>query len=157
MISGVDGQPLPFPEGVAPNLKDPYQVLRYHGARFGIQHPEQQLKIIKTERCSLGMIHHTFQQVHLGVDVFTAVIKVHLQADGTPLSINGDFFRLPKKLSVTPVLTSEEALMIAGSLLEQQFLVQTEEPQLAVVNPGWWGDAPLPRPVLAHHLVVEGP
>jgi len=49
MISGVDGQPLPFPEGVAPNLKDPYQVLRYHGARFGIQHPEQQLKIIKTD------------------------------------------------------------------------------------------------------------
>ncbi len=157
MISGVDGQPLPLPDGVAPDLKDPYQVLRYHGARLGIQHPEQQLKIIKTERCSLGMIHHTFQQVYLGVEVFTAVIKVHLQADGTPLSINGDFFRLPKKLSVTPVLSAEEALVIAEAVLEQQFLVQTTESELAVVNPGWWGDVPLPHPVLAHHLVLEGP
>ena len=156
MVAGVGGSSLPLPEGVKPDLGDPFQALRYHGESFGIRFPERELVITRTERCSLGMIHHTFEQVHLGVKVFSGVIKVHLSPDGTPRSINGDFFRLPKKLSVTPSVLLDEALIFAEAHLDQRVLVQTADAELAIVNPGWWGDPFLPAPVLAHHLVVEG-
>jgi Zn-dependent metalloprotease len=156
MVAGVGGAALPLPEGVKPDLGDPFQVLRYHGDSFGIRFPERELVITRTERCTLGMIHHTFEQVYLGVKVFSGVIKVHLSPDGTPRSINGDFFRLPKKLSVTPSVSLDEALVFAEAHLDQHVLVQTSDAELVIVNPGWWGDPFLPAPVLAHHLVVEG-
>jgi len=156
-VAGVDGNPLPLPEGVGPDLKDIYQVLDVHGDRLGIRFPERELELVRTERCSLGQIHHTFQQVYLGVKVFSGVVKVHLRTDGTPLVINGDFYRLPKKLPVKPSITVEEALVFAEAALEQSVLVQTTDAELVIANPGWWGDPALEQPVLAHHLVVEGP
>ncbi len=155
-IVGTGGDPLALPEGVEPDLNDVYQLLRTHGDRLGIRFPQQELEIVRTERCSLGQIHHTFQQVHLGVKVFTGVIKVHLRPDGTPLVINGDFYPMPKKLDVKPSITVEEAVAVAEVALEQSVLVQTSDAELVIANPGWWGDPTLQRPVLAHHLVLEG-
>ena len=60
-IMGVGGVPLALPEGIEPDLSDAYQALRLHGDRLGIRFPEQELEIVRTERCSLGQIHHTFQ------------------------------------------------------------------------------------------------
>lgn len=155
-VAGVDGNPLPLPEGVEPDLSDVYQVLRVHGDRLGIRFPERELELVRSDRCSLGQIHHTFQQVYLGVKVFSGVIKVHLESDGTPLVINGDFYRLPKKLAVKPSLTVEDAVAFAEAALEQNDLVQTTDAELVIANPGWWGDQPLEQPVLTQHLVLEG-
>ena len=156
-VAGVAGNPLPLPEGIEPDLNDVYQVLRVHGDRLGIRFPEKELQLVRTERCALGQIHHTFQQVYLGVKVFSGVVKVHLRSDGTPLVINGDFYRLPKKLAVKPYITVDEAVVFAEAALEQNVLVQTTDAELVIANPGWWGDQSLEQPVLAHHLVVEGP
>ncbi len=156
LVTGNDGSSLAFPEGVKPDLDDPYQALRFYGDRLGIRHPESELEVVKTERCSLGLIHHTFQQVYLGVEVFTGVVKVHLHPDGTLDSINGEFHRLPKKLSVTPTISVEQAVLLAEAQLEQDSLLQVQEAELLIVNPGWWGDAFIDQPVLAHHLVLEG-
>ncbi|MDG1455348.1 MAG: hypothetical protein P8R38_04015, partial [Planctomycetota bacterium] len=62
LVSGAGGKGLPLPEGVEPDLSDPLQALRFHGQQFGINFPEVQLKKIRTEKCSLGQIHHTFHQ-----------------------------------------------------------------------------------------------
>lgn len=156
-IVGVDGNPLPLPDGVEPDLNDAYQALRFHGASLGIRFPERELELVRSERCSLGQIHHTFQQVYLGVKVYSGIVKVHLRSDGTPLVINGDFYGMPKKLSVKPSISVEEALVFAEAALDQSILVQTTDAELVFANPGWWGDPSLVQPVLAHHLVLEGP
>ncbi|MGE4618912.1 MAG: M4 family metallopeptidase, partial [Planctomycetota bacterium] len=156
-ITGPEGTALLLPQGVKPDLSDAYQALNIYGEHLGIKFPEQELEMVRTERCSLGQIHHTFQQVYLGVDVFSGVIKVHLNPDGSPLTINGDFYPMPKKFGITPAITEEEALIFAEAALEQSVLVQTADSELVIANPGWWGDAPLAQPVLAHHLVLESP
>lgn len=156
LVSGAQGKGLPLPKGVEPDLSDPLQALRFHGKQFGINFPEVQLKKIRTEKCSLGQIHHTFHQVYNGVHVLTGVVKVHLANDGTPLTINGDFYNVPKKLEIAPKILAEQAVELAAQELGQEFLVETAPAQLVIANPGWWGDDPIAAPVLAHHLVAEG-
>ena len=155
-LGGLNHSPLGLPKGVTPDLEDPLQALRIYGAEFGIRYPEVQLQLLRTEKCNVGQIHHTFQQVYRGVEVLTGNIKVHLKADGTPLSINGDFYSVPKKLEIAPKIGSEQALELAARELEQELLIETDQPRLVIVNPGWYGDDPIDQPVLAHHLVAEG-
>jgi len=155
-IKGPGKSPLPLPKGVEPDLKDPLQALRHHGSHFGIDAPEVQLVRLRTEKCSVGQIHHTFQQVYRGVDVLTGVVKVHLASDGTPLSINGAYYPIPKKLEIAPKILADQALILAARELGQEALIETSAPQLVIVNPGWYGDDPIESPVLAHHLVAEG-
>lgn len=155
-LSGSSSNPLGLPKGVLPNLDDPLQALRYHGAAFGIHHPEVQLRKLRTEKCTVGQIHHTFQQVYRGVDVLTGNIKVHLSGDGTPLAINGDFYAIPKKLEIAPKILADQALDLAARGLGQEALIETSSPVLVIVNPGWYGDDPIDNPVLAHHLVASG-
>ena len=112
-LSGPGFSALGLPKGVTPDLEDPLQALRLYGAEFGIRHPEVQLQLLRTEKCNVGQIHHTFQQVYRGVEVLTGNIKVHLKADGTPISINGDFYPVPKKLEIAPKISAEQALELA--------------------------------------------
>ena len=155
-IKGIGRSPLPLPKGVEPDLEDPMQALRHYGALFGVDAPDVQLTKVRTEKCPLGQIHHTFQQVYRGVDVLTGVLKVHLASDGSPLTINGDYYSIPKKLEISPKIMAEQALELAARHLGQDVLLETSAPQLVIVDPGWYGDDSIGSPVLAHHLVAEG-
>ena len=153
-LSGPHRGPLPMPEGMSPNPQDPRQPLRIFGALFGITDPDRQLVLVKTEVDNLGLIHHTFQQVHNAIEVFTGVIKVHCDRDGWPLSINGDFYPLRDDLGIEIGIDSDELGLLVGLVLEiDEPKIDLEE--LLVCDTEWWGDRPS-GVRLAHHVIARG-
>ncbi|MBK9451359.1 MAG: M4 family metallopeptidase [Bacteroidetes bacterium] len=65
---------------------------------------------LKVETDALGMTHHSFQQLHQGIPVFGAIVKVHCQGENV-VSISGCFAAEAK--SGKTVLSSEDALTTA--------------------------------------------
>ena len=88
------------------------QFLRDHGSVFGIQNLGSELSLIETKVDALGNTRLTYQQLHQGVEVFGALLRVHVDQRGGVSVANGTF--VPQiKLSTVPSLSAQSVGEIA--------------------------------------------
>jgi Zn-dependent metalloprotease len=112
---------------------------------FGVQDAAQELVVTQSDSDALGLRHVTLGQVHQGVEVYGARIKVHLSADGQAVVAASSGFVPRIGLSETqPRVGARDALATARRALPNGALVAA--PRL-VVYPG--GEAPGPSARLA--------
>jgi len=155
-LTSDDGQPLavnPRRAAAVAAVDPKLQVLAQYGAPFGVTDAANQLQLVKVDTDLLGQVHTTYQQVHDGIEVFSGVLKLHQDAAGAFLGMNGDFYAIPAKLDTMPTVTPETALATALEAVELA-AADVEENQLVIVDPGWYGD-PVVGPRLAHHIIIK--
>lgn len=153
-LTSDDGQALSLnqPVGAAGAGAATLAALRQYGTPFGVTDPDNQLRQLRVDTDQLGHTHTTYQQVHDGIDVFSGIVKVHQNAQGELLGINGDVYPISAKLNTTPVITPEVALATALKDVNLNN-AKVEKNQLVVVDPGWYGD-PSSGARLAFHVVL---
>ena len=155
-VRGQDGGPINLPPQpgapMAAALTPAEQFFATFGGQIGISDPATQLKQTRVETDWLNWTHTTFQQVFAGVPVFSGILKVHVDADGRVMSVNGRYYPISEKLNVTPAISLIEAEMAAMNAVDS---VQPgiDSSELVIVDPGWYGDRPV-GPRLAYHIVV---
>ena len=118
-VASADGKPIPIPLPAGRQQTRPLDFFRTNGGLFGITDPDQQL--IEKEAVSdhIGRTRTTFQQMHDGVPVFAGVLRVHSNATGGIVAVNGTF--IPDlKVNTTPVLTADAAAAAAIALVSDQ-------------------------------------
>ena len=118
-VTPTDGGTIPV--SIPPDRRtiDPVDFLLQYGELFGVTDPDSQLVVAKTQSDALGYTHTTYEQVHVGIPVFSGVLKVHQTADGGVAAANGDFYPISPKLNTTPMLDAQMAEQIAlGELTE---------------------------------------
>jgi len=125
-----------------------------YGSLFGVFDTQKQLKTLTKRTDSIGQIHTSFQQMHDGVPVFTAVLKVHQALDGWIVAVNGHTHFVPEDLATIPSLDADEAAIIAVAQVDAEAPTVSSS-RLVVVDPGWYGD-PTMGPRLAYELVIAG-
>ncbi len=59
------------------------------GKSFGLDDPARDLEVVGSRTDSLGLSHVEFRQVHLGVPVFGAELRLHFDRDGELVTVNG--------------------------------------------------------------------
>jgi len=97
----------------------PIDVLRQYAAQFGITDVDAQLEPQGESTDIHGFTHTTFQQVHEGVPVFAALLRVHADPTGRVTAINGTF--VPDvQISTTPTLDAARAEAIAVATVAKQ-------------------------------------
>ncbi len=98
----------------------PLDFFRAHGELFGVTDPKRQLVRTTSTSDALNHTHTSFQQIHDGVPVFGALLRVHADAQGNIAVVNGTF--VPDiKVSTKPALTAEVASRIAlDRVIDQQ-------------------------------------
>jgi len=131
----------------------PGDFLEAHGRLFGIVDADGQLRLQRTRQCRLGQTHTTYSQMHLGIPVFSGVVKVHQDAAGQVVAANGDFYPIPAGFEVEPTLdagAAARAALASVVAVDPKVLVN----RIVIVDPGWYGDRPL-GPRLAYQIVVS--
>ena len=131
---------------------EPMELLRRHGPLFGLTQPDRDLATARIEDDAFGHRHTTFQQYYQGVPVFSGVLKVHQAPDGLSGVVNGHFRRVGSSLSPEPTISRNEAVAVAEADLGLG-VMEVEEAELVVVDPGWYGD-PAIGARLAYRLVL---
>lgn len=125
------------------------------GAVFGITNPANELVQARVSNDQIGWTHTTFNQVFNGIPVFSGILKVHQNAAGDIMSVNGRYYPISPKLSTTPVIDSADADLTALDLIDAPApYISLNE--LVIVDPGWYGDEII-GPRLAYHVIVEDP
>lgn len=124
-----------------------------HGALFGVTGPDNELAHKATKTDEMGWTHTTFQQMHEGVEVFAALLRVHQDDTGRVQAVNGTF--IPDiQVSPQPVLSGAEAVELAiddvAKTLAVPVVLGASEPKLMVFR------ANLARGIPGmNHLVYE--
>lgn len=131
---------------------DAMSALARYGAEFGVTNARAQLRQIKHATDAIGHTHTSYQQHFNGVDVFSGVLRVHQDAAGDLVAINGDFYPIPPRLDTTPAITEDEAVAECLRTLALD-AADTESTELVIVDPGWYGD-PSIGARLAYHVVI---
>jgi len=115
-----------FSNQVAIDVLDRYSNL------FGIEVPGEELEVVDVRTDSQGMSHISFRQMHQGVEVFGAVVKVHFSADGQGVvAISSGYVPGINLEDVKSVIDSAEAVKTAQRALNDGLV--TRDPRLAVV------------------------
>lgn len=116
--------------------------LSENGHLMGITDVARELSLKSVETDDIGFAHTTYDQVFMGIPVFSGAVKVHQDAAGDIRSVNGRFYQISQKLDVVPLIDATAAVQIAG---DQFPGIQTHafHNQLVVVDPGWYGDRPI--------------
>jgi len=144
---------VPARAGTEPPRLRPLGFLHHHGHHFGITDPDRQLAVRSETADRLHHRHTTWVQVHRGIPVLSAMLKVHQDPGGRVVSANGDCYAIPDQLDTEPHLSPAEAADAA----EPWVLVpdpQLESRDLVIVDPGWYGDPPR-GPRLAYHVIAS--
>ena len=151
MLSGKNQGILP----IEANPEDPLAVFETYGEAFGVKDAVNELVRIETFKDHLGQIHHRYQQVYRGLEVFTGRLIVHQNAKGEFLAVNGDFYPVRPGVPTQPLISVEEAQLIVQNEMELVNPVFGEA-RLVLVDPGWYGD-PSPGLVrLAYKMSAGG-
>lgn len=104
-------------------------------ALFGVTNVQSELMVVQSQVDELGLHHVTLQQVYQGVEVYNALMKVHMDlTDGKVLAVSSGFMPGVALPGIEPQTNAEAAIEFAQSLLPDGVL-QTE-PRL-VVFPGY--------------------
>ncbi len=151
-VANRNGGPIPL-AATGEAAKEPVEFLRDRGQLFGIDDPATQLVEQRVAGDSLGQRHITFQQVHVGVPVFSGVVKVHQDTAGRIVAANGHFYPVPAKLNTRPALTADALAAIAAREVGAG-RPTAEFSELVIVDPGWYGDPPIGAR-LAYHLIMS--
>ncbi|MFL5358195.1 M36 family metallopeptidase [Archangium sp.] len=83
------------------------EFLRTYGGRYGVQ-AVGDLELVRSVESPMGA-HYTFQQVHRGVPVDGAEVRVHFNRAGEVVGLNNDSVSAPALASVKPALGAEQA------------------------------------------------
>ncbi len=162
-VTGQNGNPIPVnPAANAQPAAQPAVAVTTsadfftaHGDVFGITDPATQLIQTRVSNDAIGWTHTTYSQVFNNIPVFSGILKVHQNANGDIMSVNGRFYPLSPKLSTTPLHDQVDAELTAiDSVAEASPYVAMS--QLVIVDPGWYGDE-LIGARLAWHIIVEDP
>ncbi len=130
----------------------PMDFLHAHGRLFGVTTPETELALDKVVGDEIANTHTIYRQTYRGVPVFGGRLQVHQNPTGAVVSANGSFFPIPRTLQVRPALTADDAVARATATLAAVVPV-VEKNQLVIVDPGWYGDAPVGAH-LAYHIIL---
>src|SRR6266487_4322863 len=106
-----------------------------YGKEFGLKHPSQELKLLKSQKDGNGNDVARFQQMYKGTPVIAGEMIVNTNANGELLSISGEVssdLTLDKK----PAVKSQEALRTA--LDEIAKLHKDDAKQLTSTDPELW-------------------
>lgn len=129
--------------------------LQSQTSQWGIQNVNEEFRLRSIFRDQLGEVHVRLDQVYKGVPVFGKQLIVHLNADGSPRSVTGDYMaginvptqprfsgiearekainKFPGKLSETP---KAELMLYPGNggvlLVHRVVLVDEETPRMIV-------------------------
>ncbi|MCZ7575161.1 MAG: M4 family metallopeptidase [Ardenticatenaceae bacterium] len=116
------------PATVAFTVADRYATL------FGIRQASSELNLVRVDTDALGMRHVTMGQVYQGVEVYGALMKVHVSADGQKVvAISNSFVPGIQLPEVQPRIAADRALAVARKALPAGVLLSG--PQL-VAYPG---------------------
>ncbi|MFL5345416.1 MAG: M36 family metallopeptidase [Hyalangium sp.] len=115
-----DGQPASAYGVLAASFGQPSELaarefLRTQGARYGVQ-AVGDLELVRAVESPMGW-HYTFQQVHRGVPVDGAEVRVHFNRAGEVVGLNNDSVPVPSLASVKPALTADQARGAARTTL----------------------------------------
>jgi len=132
---------------------DPLAFFTAYPEAFHVGDPAANLRLIRTESDTLGTIHTTYQQLHAGVPVFSGTLKVHQNAAGDIICVNGRYYPIAaEKFDPKPSMQSDAAVNIASAALPVGNLTAVEN-ELVIVDPGWYGDSPM-GPHLAYYIIL---
>jgi Zn-dependent metalloprotease len=98
--------------GASPAAKAADFLARY-GSAFGASNPTEQLELIGERGDRLGYSHLDYRQVHRGVPVFAAALRVHFDANGELTAVNGGLVPDVTLASIEPTLEESEAALRA--------------------------------------------
>jgi len=153
-VTGASGA-APIVDRFGRAIVTPRAFINQHGRVFGVTNQNAQLLETRSVIDNIGFATTTYQQLHLGVPVFSGVLKVHQNALGEVIVANGDVYDIPDKVGVAPTLDAQAAEAAArANVLEPHGIL--EKLELVVVDPGWYGDAPI-GPHLAYHIIISRP
>jgi Zn-dependent metalloprotease len=152
-VTSAKGDAIDVPLAPGRQQAEPLDFFRAYGQLFGVTDPDRQLVVDKTATDALGYTHTTFQQVHEGVPVFAALLRVHFDAQERLMAVNGTF--IPDiNVNATPVLSADEAAVIAlaevSGQLEQETDLKAVRSKLYVFRANLARGVPGPN-----HLVYE--
>ncbi|MFQ5591750.1 MAG: M4 family metallopeptidase [Phycisphaerae bacterium] len=133
----------------------PDAFVRQYGPLFGVGDAATELRSLRTTSDALGHAHTSYQQVHRNIPVFSGVLKVHQNAHGDFLAANGRFYLGARKVNTVATLSENEAIAAGAAWINARDYV-VEHSELVIVDPGWYGDAPI-GPHLAYYVVLNDP
>lgn len=84
-------------------------LLRRYGAAFGVADPGSELELADELLDRLGHTHLTYRQVHHGLPVFAAALRVHFDARGQLTAVNGGLAPAVSLTDLRPTLNAAEA------------------------------------------------
>jgi Zn-dependent metalloprotease len=91
---------------------------------FGVTQVNQELVVVHTEKDEFGMSHIVLGQVHQGVEVYNALMKIHLSADDkTVVAASSGFIPNIQLPTVAPSISGSQALATAMQALPNATLV----------------------------------
>jgi Zn-dependent metalloprotease len=122
------------------------------GHYLGIQSVGSELVRTSEVRDALGQVHTTYQQVCDGIPVFSGIVKVHCDASGRVLCINGRFYPVTNKTALVPAVDASVATATAAGRMASD-AKPAVAPKLVIVDPGWYGDQAT-GPRLAWYLIL---
>lgn len=127
-LSAVSLQGKVSPATIAAAVADRYATV------FGIRQASSELNVVRADTDALGMRHVMMGQVYQGVEVYGALMKVHVSADGQKVvAISNSFVPGIQPPEVQPRITGNRAMATARKALPAGVLLSG--PKL-VVYPG---------------------
>ena len=154
-VTANDGGPASITKTNTQSLTKPADPLKNVGKLFGVTDAQRQLMQAGSRTDSLGHQHTAYLQVHNGVPVFSGELKVHQDAAGRFVAMNGRFYPIAANLSTMPRLGAEAAGIVAQAMVGSGDVAGFAT-KLVIVDPGWYGD-PAIGPHLAYYVVVTVP
>ncbi len=131
--------------------------LRRNAEAMQLPQVEESFELLRSETDELGMQHFHFRQIHQGIPVFAAEIKLHAR-NGQVFALNGRYWPLSQPLNTAPQFNQTYALDLARHILESSnrinttnlpdFLQQEDQAELVVFVPQMYlpkGNNPLPE------------
>ena len=95
-------------------------VLNAQASLMKLNNPAEELALVSTTRDELSLEHVRFQQVYLGVPVWSRDLYVHFNAQGAAYLINGTYEPTPVGVDVHPAKNPPEAVQIVVADLTSQ-------------------------------------
>jgi hypothetical protein len=119
LVKGKNGIDIPVPLPPDKTVAEPIDFFETHGPLFAIRNSQAQLAMRHARTDILNHQHTTYQQVHEGVPVFGAVVRVHMNPNGKFRTVSGCSVD-GIKVNPVPTLTADEGSAVGINRVLQQ-------------------------------------
>ena len=137
-IGSSDGEPIIVPEAELSSLSTTEKadaVLGVYAPRFGVQDPQTDLSLVKSESAGSDRNFFRYQQTYQGVPVFGGDIALNLTTQGDLSSMSGE--ASPNlSLSTSPQISADQARSQAEELMVARYGVDAAS--LVLTDPELW-------------------